>query len=127
MIDNASLPTREGESVMSVLQFERDQMAGWYAKRHLQTDLGIAAVHYLPAGAPEREIRLLEVNELMSVRDNDPLEPIDFGVAVDGPDAHTLMVLDVTPAQWERIRTGQLRLPDGWSLEGAIPFARDRA
>ncbi len=109
---------------MSVVQFDRDQMARWYADRHLQTDRGIVAVYYLPAGAPEREIRFLEVNELMAVRDNDPLEPIDFGVAIGGADAHTLLVLDVTPAQWEKIGRNELRLPEGWSLEGAIRFAR---
>jgi hypothetical protein len=99
-------------------------MASWYANRHLQTDPGILAVYYLPAGTPAREIRFLEVNELMAVRDNDPLEPIDFGVDVGGADAHALMVLDVTPAQWEKIRRNELRLPDGWSLDGAISFPR---
>ena len=32
------------------------------------------------------------------------MQPIDFGVDIGGEDAHTLMVLDVTPAQWENIR-----------------------
>ena len=54
---NDTPPMWEGETVMSVVQFDRDQMARWYADRHLQTDRGIVAVYYLPAGAPEREIR----------------------------------------------------------------------
>ena len=109
---------------MSVAQFNREEMARWYAGRHLKTDPGIRTVYYLPAGAPEREVRFLEINDLMAVRENDPLEPIDFGVDIGGTEAHTLLVLDVTPAQWERIRRRELPLPDGWSLDNAIPFSR---
>jgi hypothetical protein len=109
---------------MSVAQFNREEMARWYAGRHLNTDPGIRTVYYLPAGSPEREIRFLEVNELMAVRENDPLEPIDFGVDVGSADSHRLLVLDVTPTQWDRIRVKGLPLPDGWSLDHAIPFSR---
>jgi len=81
-------------------------------------------VYYLPRGSPEREIRFLEINDLMAVRKNDPLEPIDFGVDIGGTEPHTLLVLDVTPDQWERIRSGGLPLPDAWSLDNAISFSR---
>lgn len=107
---------------MTATQFDRDSMARWYANRHLKTDPGIRAVYYLPAGAPEREIRFVEVNEMIAERDQHPLEPIDFGVDVRGAEGHTLMVLDVTPVQWEKIQSQQMQLPGDWSLEGAIPF-----
>lgn len=109
---------------MSKTKFNRDTMARWYAARHLKTDPGIRAVYYLPVGAPEREIRFIEVNELIAERERDPLEPIDFGVDVRGPEGHTLMVLDITPAQWEKLNKQKLPLPGGWSLDGAVPFAR---
>ncbi|MGA2621174.1 MAG: hypothetical protein ABSF26_26415 [Thermoguttaceae bacterium] len=109
---------------MSVAQFNREEMARWYADRHLNTDPGIRTVYYLPAGAPDREIRFLEINDLMAVRENDPLEPIDFGVDIGGAESHTLLVLDVTPAQWDRIHAGALPLPDGWSLDNALSFSR---
>ena len=109
---------------MPEIPFNRDEMAHLYATRHLKTDPGIRAVYYLPSDAPEREIRFLEINELIAERDKDPLEPIDFGVAIDGVERHTLMVLDVTPAQWERINKKELELPQGWSLKEAVPFSR---
>jgi hypothetical protein len=46
--------------------FDRDQQAKWYARRHLETDSGVVEIHYLPAGAPPREIRFLEVNRLIT-------------------------------------------------------------
>jgi hypothetical protein len=109
---------------MSENGFNRDSMARSYAGRHLKTDPGIRTIYYLPAGAPEREIRLIEVNDAITEQKDQTLEPIDFGVDVGGAQGHTLMVLDVTPRQWEKINKKELGLPSGWSLDGASPFAR---
>lgn len=109
---------------MSVKILTRDEMASWYAQRHLATDPGIRAVYYLPNHAPANEIRFVEVNELMAVRENDPLEPIDFGVDVGGGAPHRLVVLDVTPSQWGLIAAGARSLPQDWLLAGAISFER---
>lgn len=102
--------------------FDRDEFARWYARRHLDIDSGVSLILFLPTNALPREIRLLEVNTLIS--EMTPPEPIDFGVAIDGPDAHTLYVLDVTPAQWEAIRSGSMALPPGWTLDGGIELAQ---
>lgn len=104
--------------------FDRDGMANRYATRHLKTDPGIRAVYYLPTGAPPREVRLLEVNELIA--SIGPLEPLDFGVDTGSTDAHTLYVLDVTPAQWDDIHAGRLALPPGWALDGAQSYEAHR-
>lgn len=107
---------------MPAVQFNRDAMARWYAKQHLQTDPGIRAVYYLPTNAPEREIRFVEINELLADRKDDSLEPIDFGVDTGLESEHKLFVLDVTPSQWERITQSLLALPQGWSLDKAKVF-----
>ncbi len=107
---------------MPATQFDRDQLAAFYAGEHLKTDPGIVSVYYLPANAGEREIRLVEINHLIGDRGDDALQPIDFGVDIGHDAEHTLFVLDVTPAQWKRILMHQLRLPGNWSTEGAIPF-----
>jgi len=99
-------------------------MANWYAKQHLKTDPGIRSVHYLPTNAPDREIRFVEVNELIGDRSDDTLEPLDFGVDREMDTQHMLLVLDVTPSQWDRIRAGELPLPEGWSLENSVPYRR---
>jgi len=104
---------------MPAITFSRDSMAAWYAKEHLKTDPGIAGIYYLPANATEREIRLIEINTLIGDRNDDALEPIDFGIDTGSETAHRLFVLDITPQQWERIRTHQLELPGNWSLDGA--------
>ena len=110
---------------MPATQFDRDSMAHWYAKEHLKTDPGILSVHYLPKNAGEREIRFVEVNNLIGDRNDDALEPIDFGVDTGMDTAHKLLVLDVTPQQWNRIAARELDLPGDWSLEDAIHYANE--
>lgn len=105
-------------------QLNRDALARQYADRHLKTDPGIREVYYLPRGAPEREIRFVEINEQIADRDRDPLEPIDFGIDTKGETAHRLIVLDVTPVQWEKINRKELPLPRGWTLKDAAHFSR---
>lgn len=79
-------------------------------------------MYYLPANAGDREIRLLEVNRLLGDRNDEALEPIDFGVDTGQDSAHKLLVLDVTPEQWERIQKQELALPANWSLESAVHY-----
>jgi hypothetical protein len=88
----------------------------------MDIDDGVVRILYLPTNAPPREIRFLEVNRMVS--ETTPPEPIDFGVDIGGADAHTLYVLDVTPAQWEVLQRGEMALPDGWTLEGSRELRR---
>jgi hypothetical protein len=94
---------------------DRDSLAQWYARRHLDTDTGVERIYYLPTNAPPREIRFLEVNRMIS--ETTPPEPIDFGVDIGGTNAHTLYVLDVTPSQWQAIQRREMGLPAGWVLD----------
>jgi len=103
-------------SIMKELKFDRDGYARSYAKRHRDTDIGVVQIFHLPTNAAPNEIRLLEINNLIS--ETTPPEPIDFGVDTGSADAHTLYVLDVTPAQWEAIQKNAMPLPHGWTLDG---------
>jgi len=109
---------------MSTTAFNRDAMAAWYARQHLNTDPGIVQVWYLPTNAEERVIRLLEINDLIADRDDNVLEAVDFGVDRYSENEHQLLVLDVTPSQWGRINNHHLSLPRGWTLKEAQPFVK---
>ncbi|HUE73098.1 MAG TPA: hypothetical protein VMP01_19595 [Pirellulaceae bacterium] len=109
---------------MQATAFDRDALANWYAEQHIKVDPGIRTVYYLPTNAPEREIRFVEVNELIGELRDEALEPLDFGVDRGMDSEHTLCMLDVTPNQWDRISQSTLPLPRNWSLENAVVFAR---
>jgi hypothetical protein len=98
------------------------QFAEWLARRHMSSDMAIERVIYLPAGAEDDEIRLLEVNRLLNPPDPDVIEPLDFS-----PDdlPFRVFVADVTADQWERIKEApDAVLPPGWRLDGNLIFAR---
>lgn len=101
--------------------FDRDRLATWYAMRHLSVDDAIRDVFYLPTDAPDREIRLVEVVDDGVPAETDPLVPVDFGVDIGSDGEHSLLVIDVSVEDWERVKTGDLALPAGWRIDGARP------
>jgi hypothetical protein len=110
---------------MPAATFNRDSMAAVYAKRHKETDPAIREIHYLPTDAPPNEIRLVEVNE--AITGTASPEPIDFGVDAGTANEHKLIVLDVTPEQWEEIREDPSLLPPRWTLEGSQEISGGRS
>lgn len=110
---------------MPAIEFDARTLASWYAREHLKTDPGVDSVYYLPTGAGPREIRLIEVNQLINTRLEEIAEPIDFGIDSGMESAHTLFILDVSPEQWRQIEQANLRLPQGWSLAGALCFSHE--
>jgi hypothetical protein len=98
------------------------QFAEWLARRHMSSDMAIERVVYLPSGARDDEIRLLEVNRLLNPPDPDVKEPLDFS-----PDdlSYKVFVADVRADQWERIKQApDALLPRGWMLDSNLIFAR---
>jgi hypothetical protein len=96
----------------------RDEFARWVGRYHYSIDRGIREVYYLPENAPDQEVRLLEVNDLLPLPENAPVEPVDFLVDLEGI-PYTLRVADVTPWQLDAIRRRELSLPGGWEWKGS--------
>jgi len=107
---------------MSTAVYNRDSLAAFYAHQHLKTDLAVKKVVYLPQNSPEREIRFIEINDLMSERGPRDLVPIDFGIDMGQSSFHSLLVVDVTPEEWDAIEKKELAIPDEWSLEEMREF-----
>ncbi len=101
--------------------FDRERLANWYAQQHRKIDDGVEAIFHLPTGAPPREIRLLEVNT--QVPEMTPLEAVDFGVDTGSNTSHTLLVLDISPTQWNYVKKGLLSLPGDWTLSDMIEIS----
>lgn len=98
----------------------RDQVAEWLAIQHYAADPGITDVWYL-RDSPKQEIRLIEVNTLLTGLSDEDIIPVDFGFDVEGLN-YTLLVVDVTPDQWKRLQAGALPLPEHWTLNDSRHF-----
>jgi len=115
---------REGKIPSKVSQ-QRAAFAEWLAREHLGFDKRLTLAVYLPGGAPEDEVRLLEVNTGLYPEPGNPITPIETTPAVtDLP--FRVLVADVTPEEWNQIKTDSGLLPAGWSLEGNRIFQRTR-
>jgi hypothetical protein len=99
----------------------KDAFVQWIVRHHFAVDRGITKILYLPAGAPEKEVRLLEVNELAMIPENETVDAFNFMPDLEGVD-YTLFVADVTPKQFEAIMHGKSLLPRGWQLKGNQEF-----
>jgi hypothetical protein len=81
-------------------------------------------VWYLPEGASADEIRFLERSDRLAGPE-DNVEPIDFGLKIEGAKFH-LLAADVTTEQLEQINNDAARLPVGWALNGHRIWSRRR-
>jgi hypothetical protein len=86
-------------------------VAGW----HLEGEQPPAKLLAFP-DPDEREIRLLEVTEL--VPETGEFYPVAFGPTVEIP--YRTVVAQVTPREFDAIRAGTLPLPEGWDLDQAV-------
>ena len=100
----------------------RDSFVNWIANQHFAVDKGIERIFYLPCGAPEDEVRFLEVNGLASLPEAGPVEAVDFMPDIEGV-PFNLFVADVTPRQYDLIMAHKLSLPTGWQLDQAREIA----
>jgi hypothetical protein len=110
---------------MSEITQQRAAFAEWLARQHLRFDTRLTQVIHLPAGAPEDEVRLLEINTGLYPEPGNPIVPVETTPAVtDLP--FRVWVADVTPDEWNQIQTNPGLLPNGWSLEGRQTTKRSR-
>jgi hypothetical protein len=62
----------------------------------------------------EKEIRLIEVTDLLPKTSESQVYPIKFGPTTELP--YDTIVAQVTPSEWQDICHGLLALPEGWDL-----------
>ncbi len=108
---------------MSEATKQRAAFAEWLARQHLRFDARLTQVVHLPAGAPEDEVRLLEVNTGLYPAPGNPIVPVETTPAVTDLPFH-VWVADVTPDEWNQIQSNPALLPTGWSLEGRQTIRR---
>lgn len=101
----------------------REQIAEWVAKRHMWADGGIHQIWFLKSGSPADEIRLLEVSDRFT-SDGNTVEPIDFGLDVDGA-RYKLLVADLSLEHLNQIKANPGKsLPKDWKIDDALIWGR---
>ena len=113
-----STVARYDETIMQT----KDQIAARLAESHYLLEGGIRHIFRIRNDADEdaaaEPIKLLEVNT-----DTVPagIYPVYFRSRAEQGIPYPSVVVDVTPDEFDRLRTSELVLPDGWHLGEIIP------
>ncbi|MBM4464160.1 MAG: response regulator [Chloroflexi bacterium] len=89
------------------------------AQLHFEADDGIEQIIWVRSG-DEKEIRLIEVNR--TALPTESIQIFRFAPSEDVP--FPTFIADIRPTEWERIQSGDIPLPEGWSLEETRVFRR---
>ncbi len=96
-----------------------EKAAAFLAQNNFEVEDGLERIVWLRQGTGDK-IRLIEVN-----RNGFPtgrLEAYYFAPSEDVP--FKTYLADVTPKEWQQILSGEIPLPEGWTLEGSREFLR---
>ncbi|MCH8963599.1 MAG: hypothetical protein IIB58_01455 [Planctomycetes bacterium] len=87
------------------------------AKSHIEDEPDIQAVYWFPSGSGGKaEIRLIEVSR--NAIPSGTVHPFSFAPIPAVP--YRTLVADVTLEEWEKICSGEIELPKGWSLQTKV-------
>src|SRR3954451_7324023 len=102
---------------------DKDAEARKLAEAHYEVEEGMMQIFRITGGAaaevlPNEPIKLLEVNE-----NTIPLGimPLGFGPAPTYGIHFPSVIVEVTPDEYERIRSKELELPNGWTIGDLLP------
>jgi hypothetical protein len=100
----------------------KDQVALRLAESHYRLERSISHIFRIRNGTDEEAanepIKLLEVNA-----DTVPtgVTPVYFGPHADRGMPYARVIVDLTPAEFDRVRSKELTLPDGWHIGEEFP------
>jgi hypothetical protein len=100
-----------------------EELALW----HYKIEEGLTHIFHITEVATSRSgvsepIKLLEVNA------NTPetgIMPLHFGPAPASGIPYASVIIEVSPNEFERIRSNELKLPEGWAVGAEIPRPAD--
>ena len=66
----------------------------------------------------EEEVRLVEISK--SVGNTGEVLPFRFGPRVDQDIPYPSVIVVLSPEEWQLVKDGKLKLPDGWGDAGSL-------
>lgn len=101
----------------------KDEEAMELARMHYEVESGLTHVFRINGpddveNRPAEPIKLLEVNEYTVPSG---IMPLQFGPSPASGLYFSCMILEVTPDEYLKIQTEELKLPHGWTIGGPIP------
>ena len=102
---------------------DKNEEARRLAERHFEVEPSLTQIFRITRrgdaeGRPDEPIKLLEVSDsTISVG----IMPLGFGPAPAHGIHHPSVIVEITPKEFEKLRSGELELPEGWEIGDAFP------
>jgi len=102
---------------------EKAKVAKELAAKHYQFEPAIIEIRTLTSGMPcesrpNEPIKLLEVNADTIASG---ILPLRFDAIPTSGIPYPSVIVEVTPWEYEKIKTNEMKLPNGWSLGPVLP------
>jgi len=93
------------------------------ARKHYEIEEGLTQIFRIidtteDADTGGTPIKLLEVNSNTS---ESGIMPLHFGPTPASGIPYASVIIEVSPNEFEKLRTNELKLPDGWSIGEELP------
>jgi hypothetical protein len=88
------------------------------AKRHYELEAGLTQIFFITDKAEAHVIRA-EPIKLLEVNSNtveSGVMPLHFGPAPDSGIPYSSIIIEVTPNEFKKIQSHELKLPQGWDI-----------
>ena len=103
--------------------FNKDEEAQRLAEAHYQIEPGMREIYRLK-GEPDLEVTTDEPIKLLEVNENtiaSGVMPLSFAPSPADNVHFPTVVVEVTPDEFQQIRSNQLQLPHGWRIAELLP------
>jgi len=101
----------------------RDEEAVALAQKHYEVESGLTHVFRI-TGAAEVEAKPTEPIKLLEVNENtvpSGILPLHFGPSPASGLHYSCVIMEVTPDEYQKIQSAELRLPNEWRIGDLIP------
>ena len=108
---------------------EKTEVAKVLAKKHYEAEAGLQRIFRL-TGSAEVEVSFVEPIKLLEVNANtvpSGVLPVQFGPAPASGIPYPSVIVEVSPEEFHKIQTQELKLPKGWRLGEEMPKPTDGA
>lgn len=100
----------------TVTDEKKEKMVSVLVDEHFAGEASLRIIVWLRGNEPQDEIRLLHVDEC-TIPSPDEVQSFRFASTTDVP--YAVRLAQVTPDEWDRIRSKHLNLPRGWILDSS--------
>jgi hypothetical protein len=93
------------------------------ARKHYEIEAGVTQIFRITDRVDATVVRAAPI-KLLEVNENTPetgVMPLHFGPAPASGIPYASIIIEVSPSEFEKIRSNELKLPEGWSIGAELP------